>query len=544
MSDLIFLRPLWLLGALLSVVFLLFTNRRKQLKSSWWQVMDDAFARTLIISEGSHRLMTPINLLLVLLATICIALAGPSIDKRVPDDIKGRASIVVLLANSDSMYAGDVTPNRNRVAKQKIYTLIHMMPESQVGLIAYSDSAHQVSPLTSDPNFLSLYLNPLEPNLMPDRHQKKTAIKDALEQAEQLFEQAEYPANLILMADNLTTQDVEDIVTYQTESGVAIEVLAMGTTKGGQLRFVGGNAVNNDVDTKMDLAPFSSLKSRGIPMLGVTQNSDDIEWLSTEIKRAVAEKHKFNPDFVWQDSGYLLAWVFIPVCLMLFRRQSWVFSFSPMVMPVLLGLSLSVVNPVQAETVTMDSRQYEVTVWDELWWSGDQLGQKAVNMGDYHQAAKRFEDPLLKGWAFYQLGEYAEAETQFRGVDSAQGYFYLANSLAMQEKYKTALTAYGQAIAKKDNFSEAKYNAELVKQQLALTNKLSANERRVSDEGQAILQVGVKGKANKKEHIHIDPLKYSAEELNLWLEKVKSSPDKLLKTKFELQSQEKMIDAL
>lgn len=59
-----------------------------------------------------------------------------------------------------------------------------------------------------------------------------------------------------------------------------------------------------------------------------------------------------------------------------------------------------------------------------------------------------------------------------------------------------------------------------------------------------MLQVGAKGSVKKKQHLNIDPLKYSEEELNVWLNKVKSSPEKLLKTKFELQAQEKMLDEL
>ena len=61
-------------------------------------------------------------------------------------------------------------------------------------------------------------------------------------------------------------------------------------------------------------------------------------------------------------------------------------------------------------------------------------------------------------------------------------------------------------------------------------------------DGQIMLQAGAKGSATTKKQSLIDPLIYSEEELNVWLDKVKSSPEKLLKTKFELQSQEKLID--
>lgn len=529
MTDFIFLRPLWLIGAAVCLVALYLLYRKANTKSTWWEVMDEHIARSLIVSIGSHKFLTPLNLLLVTLTAIFIAMAGPSFDRQVPDDLKGKASVVVLLANSDSMYAGDVTPNRNRLAKQKVRELTGQLSGSQFGLITFAKSAHQVSPLTSDPQFLSLYLGELEPKLMPDLDQKVSGLDDGLDQAKAMLEgNARYPGNLLVITDQLTEKEVKSIVQFQNEQSITVEVLAIGTETGGSLRFVQSRDVSSDTATQMQLANFTSLKEQGVNMLGVTQNSDDIEWLTKQIKQSVKEANDLNPEFNFRDSGYLLAWLFIPACLLMFRKQSWLFSFLPLLFVTSIGYSPN----------TMAAG------WDEIWWSADQLGQKALGQGDYQTAASSFDDPYRKGWSLYQLGDYQAAEGQLRKVETGEGYFYLANALAMQSKYKEALRFYGESIKAKGNFPAAQHNLGIVKDKIASSNKVSANQRNVNDDGQVMLQVGAKGNVKKKQHLNIDPLEYSEEELDAWLNKVKSSPEKLLKTKFELQAQGKMLDEL
>jgi Ca-activated chloride channel family protein len=529
MGDLVFLRPIWLVGVAASIVAMVYLYRsKKSIKSDWWGLMDSHIARALVVSSGSHKFMMPLNILLVVIAAVCLAMAGPSLDRQVPDELKGKASIVVLLANSDSMYAGDITPNRNRVAKLKIEALTQHLEGSQFGLIAYAKSAHQVSPLTSDPKFLSLYLDELEPKLMPTLDFKESGLDDALSRANKMLMHARYPGNLLVITDQMSTDNVASIISFNNNEEVDIEVLAVGTEKGGSLRFVEDKDLSGEADTQLDLVNFSELKEQGIAMIGVTQNEGDIEWVTEQIKKSVKNTNDRNPDFQWRDSGYLLAWLFIPACLLLFRKQSWLFGLLPVLF--VAGITYSPAS--------------SALTWDEIWWSGDQLGQKAVEQGNYEQAVSYFDDPFMKAWSLYQLADYENAETLFRQVETANGYFYLANSLAMQEKFKQALEVYGKAIKLGGDSKAIEINVTRVMAKMASSNKVSANERTVEDQGQIILQVGARGNVKKKQHLNIDPLIYSDEELNVWLNKVKSSPENLLKTKFELQAQEKMLDEL
>ncbi|EGR2721700.1 hypothetical protein DUG83_09400, partial [Vibrio parahaemolyticus] len=90
-----------------------------------------------------------------------------------------------------------------------------------------------------------------------------------------------------------------------------------------------------------------------------------------------------------------------------------------------------------------------------------------------------------------------------------------------------------------------KYNSNIIKKQLEEASKLPDNNvNKAEDEYVIQLQQGARSKENLKPKVAIDASIYSEEELNTWLGKVKSAPDKMLKTKFELESQRKMIDEL
>lgn len=536
MIELHLLRPLWLIAAVGAAVALLLVWRRRGGRSRWWQIMDRHIGQRLIQAKGSRKWLTPTNMLLALLMLLFIGMAGPSFDKQTPDGVAGKAAVIVIVANGNSMYAGDVTPNRNRFAKQKIRSLRQRMPGSQFGLIAFAASAHQVAPLSADPDFLDLYLAPLEPSLMPERRFQTSGLQQGLVLAAAMMRDATYPIDVVVMTDQLTEPERHSIAEFQQQHQVGLQVLALGTSAGGSLRFVAAPLASKQIETQMDVAQFKALQQQQIATTGVTQNDDDLRWLQAQIAQAVSSANNRDPNLAWRDSGYLLAFVAMPLALLLFRRNSWLLSVAPL----LLVVMASSYSPTAC-----------AFSWDELWWSADQRGQQALNRGEVEQAAELFADPYLKGWSLYQLGDYSAAEQQFRQAlaqanlttaTETHCQFYLANALAMQQQYKQALKHYGVLLSQNKGGAEAQYNAALVRERLAQTNKISANKRQVDDAGQVMLQVGAKGKVERKHHNHLEPLSYSEPELNAWLNKVSSSPAELLKTKFELQSQRKLID--
>lgn len=69
--------------------------------------------------------------------------------------------IVVLADVSESMMAEDLRPNRLSQMKYDLTRFVDLLGGHQVGLVAFAGSAHLLSPLTSDPNALKMYIDSL-----------------------------------------------------------------------------------------------------------------------------------------------------------------------------------------------------------------------------------------------------------------------------------------------------------------------------------------------------------------------------------------------
>ncbi|WP_274017460.1 VWA domain-containing protein [Vibrio parahaemolyticus] len=526
MDNFFFLRPYFLL-AIPIIVVLSIVLRPKVGKSQWWNIMDNNIAHALIIKERSNKIINVKNSLLLLLFLLLFALSGPTYEKRLPEDVKEKASVIVLLANSDSMYSGDIPPNRIRAAKSKIKILQTRLPKSRFGLVAYDYSAHIITPLTDDANFFDMYINVIEPSLMPKRELLTSGLKQGLELTRNMTKDTELPVNVVILTDQMTAQDRADIVSYKSQFNTNVEVLAVGTKEGGALRFSNDGQVSDRTSTNLPVNELSKLKSQGVPIYGITQNDDDITWLVSNIKKSIKAFYIHKDAYDWNDIAPWFALVLLPICLMLFRKGIWVFGM------------LFVCN------LTLYPSTSNAMTWDDIWWTPDQIAQKAFDMGDYEKAAQHYENSYLKGLSYYRLGDYVNAEKYFKKEQSEYALFYLGNSLAYQGKFKSSLVYYGKAIKINDKFEEAKYNVNIIKKRLEEANKLPDNNANKSENKYAIqLQQGARSKEKLKPKAAIDASIYSEDELNTWLGKVKSAPDKMLKTKFELESQRKMIDEL
>ena len=100
----------------------------------------------------------------------------------------------------------------------------------------------------------------------------------------------------------------------------------------------------------------------------------------------------------WEDQGYLLILLLLPLALGLFRR-GWLLALLPCVF-------LSQPQPAHAQS------------WDSLWLTPDQQGKRALDQGDNESAASLFENPDWAGTAAYRGGDYETASDHFAAGDT------------------------------------------------------------------------------------------------------------------------------
>ena len=57
----------------------------------------------------------------------------------------------------------------------------------------------------------------------------------------------------------------------------------------------------------------------------------------------------------------------------------------------------------------------------DLWLTANQQGQRAMDRGEYSEAAQLFEDPLWKGTAYYLEQDFSSALAEFAKLETAAG---------------------------------------------------------------------------------------------------------------------------
>ena len=96
-----------------------------------------------------------------------LALAGPRWGSHYQEVHQKGVDIMVLLDVSPSMGVEDVKPNRLKRAKREIQDLLKNVRGDRVGLVVFSGAAFTQCPLTLDYGALRMFLNAVEPGLVP-----------------------------------------------------------------------------------------------------------------------------------------------------------------------------------------------------------------------------------------------------------------------------------------------------------------------------------------------------------------------------------------
>lgn len=181
------------------------------------------------------------------------------------------------------------------------------------------------------------------------------------------------------------------------------------------------------------------------------------------------------------------------------------------------------------------------------WWlTPDQQGRVHFERGEYAVAAQRFTNTYWKGLAYYAAGDFGSAASLFATLQTADGYFYLGNSYAQQDKLAEANDAYLQALKLQPEFPEAAFNQEWVAGILEIEN------REYEDAG------GTGGKLGADEIVFDDKAKNAQGEMTaeeavqqglsdqqlqeMWLRRVQTTPGDFLELKFAYQLQNQASD--
>lgn len=192
-------------------------------------------------SVSFERRRIKLILLFIAQSFFIIALARPQIGQS-EQEIKSEGIELMILADvSESMLAEDVKPSRLEQMKIELAKLIDLMPGNKTGLIAFAGSAALMSPLTTDPGGLKMYIQSLDTYAVSTQG---TSVDLALNYALEAFEKGGVTQSqdlkmtrvIILASDGEDHEEgALESAKKLAEQGVQIITLAYGTERGGTI---------------------------------------------------------------------------------------------------------------------------------------------------------------------------------------------------------------------------------------------------------------------------------------------------------------------
>jgi Ca-activated chloride channel family protein len=187
--------------------------------------------RRLAAMVSRRRQLMKAGLLVATVALLVTALARPQFGTRLETARREGQDIVVALDLSASMLAEDVAPSRLEKAKHAVGRLIDRLEGDRIGLVAFAGDAFVQAPLTVDYAAATMFLNAMEPDLLPV---PGTNLGRALQVALDAFDPREEQHRvLIVITDGEDHEgEITEAVDRARDDAVRIYTVGIGSVEG------------------------------------------------------------------------------------------------------------------------------------------------------------------------------------------------------------------------------------------------------------------------------------------------------------------------
>lgn len=444
-----FIRPWALL--LLPLCFLAFwvLMHFEKRSSEWRSLIDKSLLPYLLEGKISQTKKMPYYGLLSLLIVLCLALAGPTWEKKPQPVQRDTSSLVILWDLSPSMYSQDIKPSRVVRARLKLSDLLDERKDGLTALIAYSGDAHVVTPLTDDTKTIKNLLTGLSPAIMPS---KGSNPEHALETAIELLKDTNIQkGDIVFITDDIPYSAFTELRSISAQAQHRITVWGIGTSEGAPIPLPqGGFAKNTRGEIVVARVDHQGLSEAAVNMGGAyipfSDDSSDIESIMHfgfklgNTNTAESENERLMDQ--WKEVGHWLVLACLPFAALAFRR-GWLMIF-------LCGV------------LVLPEKSYAFQ-WQDLWLNKNQQAQRLLDAEQPDAAAQTFKNKDWKAIANYKSGDFESAQKHFEQLDGSDNLYNLGNSLTHQGQYDAAITAFEKAINQKESFPEAEKNLAIAK---------------------------------------------------------------------------------
>jgi Ca-activated chloride channel family protein len=406
--------------------------------------------------------------------------------------------VVFLLDTSGSMATPDVPPNRFFLARAGLMSLIPRLEEDRLALVAFEGEAYPLVPLTLDADAIGLFLDTLEPGVVPA---PGSSLGQGLERGLALFVDRERAHKvMVLVSDGEDLEgDIEGAVKKAKEIGVVVHTVGVGTEQGQPVpeldedgRVVGFKRDESGapVVSRLNPATLESIASAtGGRMFRLTAADSSLAPLAAAIdameQRSLAREFSYRKKERFQvPLGIALAAFTLALLLPWPRRARRAVVRAA---AALLVLSLTpAAADAQATASPTPAPPAEprpaAALVDEVLLKPRRLtdkGRAEYAAGDHAQASQDFAQaasirPRDPGARYnvavgrYKTGRYDEADAAFRALTADVGSpvagparYGLGNVLYQKQDYGGAVQAYRDALRVMPDDESTRRNLEL-----------------------------------------------------------------------------------
>ncbi len=221
---------LWLFAALpLLLAMYVFLNIRKRKDVQKLGVLSTL--KTMMPELSLKRSYLKFWLIFAALCVGIVMLARPQFGTKVETVEKEGIELVIAIDVSNSMMAQDVSPNRLARAKQILSRIIDVRKNDKVALIVFAGEAYVQMPLTSDTQSAKIFLNSIDPSLVPVQG---TVIGQAIGLGVNSFSSdKETSKAIVIITDGEDHEgNAMQMAKDAAAAGIMVNVVGIGSTEG------------------------------------------------------------------------------------------------------------------------------------------------------------------------------------------------------------------------------------------------------------------------------------------------------------------------
>lgn len=307
-TDFHFLRP-WALIFLPYAIWLYRGLRRAYSAALQWQgAIEPALLEHLTVAGRARRRLRPYHWMTALLVLASVAVAGPTWEREVTPFTQDRAPLLIAIELTPSMLGVDQQPTRLERARHKAHDLLARRKGARTAVLGYAGSAHVLLPFTDDTDLLDVYLDALEPELMPSQGD---APELALAAAERLLGGEEVAGTVLFLTDGVDRTHAAAFEEFASRTGDQVLFLAFGTADGGP------------VAPPVDRGGLDAVASAaGGSVVAATLGDEDVVALGRRVHTHLVNAIEADEALSWEDRGYPLVWA-VAGCMLLWFRRGW-----------------------------------------------------------------------------------------------------------------------------------------------------------------------------------------------------------------------------